>query len=142
MYDVAYWEELSPVTKIRSAAKRKSRVQRRNSKKNNSKKKDVSLKREPTVGDLFGDLLSDLDSKDKDNDTARTRQAGSSRMGQWAVYLLSETEYWTPEALEQLTEKKLQEFRSTAGTVADGETERNYSGQRAAETSRRKSRRW
>ena len=36
-------------------------------KKNNSKKKSVSLKREPTVGDLFGDLFdnNDLDSKDK-----------------------------------------------------------------------------
>lgn len=36
-------------------------------KKNNSKKKSVSLKREPTVGDLFGDLFdnNDLDSKNK-----------------------------------------------------------------------------
>jgi len=33
-------------------------------------------------------------------------------MGRWAVYLLTETEYWAPEALEELTEEKLQEFQT------------------------------
>lgn len=33
-------------------------------------------------------------------------------MGQWAVYLLTETEYWTPQALDELTEEKLQEFQT------------------------------
>ncbi len=47
-------------------------------------------------------------------------------MGQWSgTYLLSETEYWTPEALEQLTEKL--QSSGTAGTVADGGAKGNYS---------------
>ena len=36
----------------------------------------------------------------------------ADKMGQWAVYLLTETEYWTPQALDELTEEKLQEFQT------------------------------
>ena len=36
----------------------------------------------------------------------------AEKIGRWAVYLLTETEYWTPEALEELTEEKLQEFQT------------------------------
>lgn len=44
-------------------------------KKNNSKKKDVSLNRESTVGDLFGDLFGNNDLDNKDNeDNQRTRR--------------------------------------------------------------------
>lgn len=44
-------------------------------KKNNSKKKSVSLKRESTVGDLFGDLFSNNDFEGKHNeDNQRTRR--------------------------------------------------------------------
>lgn len=36
----------------------------------------------------------------------------AEKMGRWAVYLLTETEYWTPQALDELTEEKLQEFQT------------------------------
>lgn len=39
-------------------------------------------------------------------------KAAADKMGQWAVYLLTETEYWTPQALDELTEEKLQEFQT------------------------------
>lgn len=75
MYDVAYWEELSPVTNSEEAIAAKeekvSTEKEKPAKKNNSKKKDVSLKREPTVGDLFDN--NDLDSKDNE-DNQRTRR--------------------------------------------------------------------
>ena len=56
-------------------------------------------------------------------------------MGRWAVYLLSETEYWTPEALEQLTEEKLQEFQTRQAQWLM-ENEKNYSDSGAAEALR------
>lgn len=36
----------------------------------------------------------------------------ADKMGQWAEYLLTETEYWTPQSLDELTEEKLQEFQT------------------------------
>lgn len=39
-------------------------------------------------------------------------KAAADKMGQWAVYLLTETEYWTPQALDELTEEKLKEFQT------------------------------
>ena len=79
MYDVAYWEELSPVTKSEEAIPTKeekvSTEKEKPAKKNNSKKKDVSLNRESTVGDLFGDLFGNNDLDNKDNeDNQRTRR--------------------------------------------------------------------
>ena len=56
-------------------------------------------------------------------------------MGRWAVYLLSETEYWTPEALEQLTEEKLQEFQ-TRQAQSDGER-KELLGQRSSRSTSR-----
>ncbi len=110
------------------------------------RKKDVFLKREPTVGDLFGDLFDkyDLDSKDKDNDTARTRQAESSsreNVGRWAVSPLSEMEYWT-EALEQLDGEETARVSDTAGTVADRRTKGTTRTAEQQKHFERKSRRW
>ena len=78
VYDVANWEELSPVAKSNKAITEKeekvSTEKEKPAKKNNSKKKDVSLE-QPTTGDLFGDLFgnNDLDSKDNE-DNQRTRR--------------------------------------------------------------------
>ena len=36
----------------------------------------------------------------------------AEKMGQLAVYLLNETEYWTPTALSELTEERLQAFQT------------------------------
>ena len=36
----------------------------------------------------------------------------AEHMGRWAVYLLMETEYWEPAALDKLTAKSLQEFQT------------------------------
>lgn len=79
MYEVANWEELSPVAKsnkeIIEKEEKVSTEKEKPTKKNNSKKKDVSLKREPTVGDLFGDLFGNNDLDNKDNeDNQRTRR--------------------------------------------------------------------
>ena len=59
----------------------------------------------------------------------------AEKMGRWAVYLLTETEYWTPEALEELTEKKLQEFQTRQAQWLM-ENERKYPDSGAAETLR------
>ena len=56
----------------------------------------------------------------------------AGKMGRWAVYLLSETEYWTPEALEELTEEKLQEFQTRQAQWLM-ENERKYPDSGAAE---------
>ena len=79
MYEVANWEELSPVAKSNKAIIEKeekvSTEKEKPAKKNNSKKKDVSLNRESTVGDLFGDLFGNNDLDNKDNeDNQRTRR--------------------------------------------------------------------
>ena len=36
----------------------------------------------------------------------------AEKMGRWAVYLLTETEYWTPMALNKLTMEELQAFQT------------------------------
>ena len=77
MYDVAYWEELSPVTKSEEAIPTKkekvSTEKEKPAKKNNSKKKDVSLE-QPTTGDLFGGFFDENESKSQNNeDNPRTR---------------------------------------------------------------------
>lgn len=56
----------------------------------------------------------------------------AEKMGRWAVYLLIETEYWTPEALEGLTEEKLQEFQTRQAQWMM-ENERKYPDSGAAE---------
>lgn len=79
MYEVTNWEELSPVTKseevIPTKEEKVSTEKEKPTKKNNSKNNSVSLNRESTVGDLFGDLFgnNDLDSKDNE-DNPRTRR--------------------------------------------------------------------
>ena len=77
MYDVAYWEELSPVTNSEEAIAAKeekvSTEKEKLAKKNNSKKKDVSLE-QPTTGDLFGGFFDENESKSQNNeDNPRTR---------------------------------------------------------------------
>lgn len=77
MYDVAYWEELSPVTNSEEAIAAKeekvSTEKEKPVKKNNSKKKDVSLE-QPTTGDLFGGFFDENESKSQNNeDNPRTR---------------------------------------------------------------------
>lgn len=77
MYDVAYWEELSPVTNSKDAIAAKdekvSTEKEKPTKKNNSKKKDVSLE-QPTTGDLFGGFFDENESKSQNNeDNPRTR---------------------------------------------------------------------
>ena len=77
MYDVAYWEELSPVTNSEEAITAKeekvSTEKEKSAKKNNSKKKDVSLE-QPTTGDLFGGFFDENESKSQNNeDNPRTR---------------------------------------------------------------------
>lgn len=77
MYDVAYWEELSPVTNSEEAIAAKeekvSTEKEKPAKKNNSKKKDVSLE-QPTTGDLFGGFFDENESKSQNNeDNPRTR---------------------------------------------------------------------
>lgn len=78
MYDVAYWEELSPVTNSEEAITAKeekvSTEKEKPAKKNNSKKKDVSLE-QPTTGDLFGGFFDENESKSQNNeDNQRTRR--------------------------------------------------------------------
>lgn len=77
MYDVAYWEELSPITNSEDAIAAKdenvSTEKEKPAKKNNSKKKDVSLE-QPTTGDLFGGFFDENESKSQNNeDNPRTR---------------------------------------------------------------------
>lgn len=78
MYDVAYWEELSPVTNseevITAKEEKVSTEKEKPAKKNNSKKKDVSLE-QPTTGDLFGGFFDENESKSQNNeDNQRTRR--------------------------------------------------------------------
>lgn len=78
MYEVANWEELSPVAKSNKAIIEKeekvSTEKEKPAKKNNSKKKDVSLE-QPTTGDLFGGFFDENESKSQNNeDNQRTRR--------------------------------------------------------------------
>lgn len=142
MYDVAYWEELSPVTKSEEAIPTKeekvSTEKEKPAKKNNSKKKDVSLKREPTVGDLFGDLFDNNDLDSKDNDTARTRQAESSSRENGTVGSISTERDGVLDTRSTGTADGEETARvsDTAGTVADGER-KELLGQRSSRSTSR-----
>ena len=137
MYEVTNWEELSPVTKSEEAIPTKeekvSTEKEKPAKKNNSKKKDVSLKREPTVGDLFGDLFSNNDLDSKDNDTARTRQAESSSRENGTVGSISTERDGVLDTRSTGTADGGEAARvsDTAGTVADGER-KELLGQRSS----------
>lgn len=137
MYEVTNWEELSPVTKSEEAIPTKeekvSTEQEKPAKKNNSKKKDVSLKREPTVGDLFGDLFDNNDLDSKDNDTARTRQAESSSRENGTVGSISTERNGVLDTRSTGTADGGATARvsDTAGTVADGER-KELLGQRSS----------
>lgn len=102
-------------------------------KKNNSKKKSVSLKREPTVGDLFGDLFDNNDLDSKDNDTARTRQAESSSRENGTVGSISTERDGVLDIRSTGTADGGEAARvsDTAGTVADGER-KELLGQRSS----------
>lgn len=137
MYEVTNWEELSPVTKSEEAIPTKeekvSTEKEKPAKKNNSKKKDVSLKREPTVGDLFGDLFDNNDLDSKDNDTARTRQAESSSRENGTVGSISTERDGVLDTRSTGTADGGEAARvsDTAGTVADGER-KELLGQRSS----------
>ena len=137
MYEVTNWEELSPVTKSEEAIPTKeekvSTEKEKPAKKNNSKKKDVSLKREPTVGDLFGDLFSNNDLDSKDNDTARTRQAESSSRENGTVGSISTERDGVLDTRSTGTADGGEAARvsDTAGTVAD-EERKELLGQRSS----------
>ena len=102
-------------------------------KKNNSKKKSVSLKREPTVGDLFGDLFDNNDLDSKDNDTARTRQAESSSRENGTVGSISTERDGVLDTRSTGTADGGEAARvsDTAGTVADG-ARKELLGQRSS----------
>lgn len=59
----------------------------------------------------------------------------AEQMGQWAVYLLTETEYWVPEALDELTEENLQAFQTRQAQWLM-EHERDYPDSGASEVLR------
>lgn len=137
MYEVTNWEELSPVTKSEEAIPTKeekvSTEKEKPAKKNNSKKKDVSLKREPTVGDLFGDLFDNNDLDSKDNDTARTRQAESSSRENGTVGSISTERDGVLDTRSTGTVDGGEAARvsDTASTLADGER-KELLGQRSS----------
>lgn len=107
-------------------------------KKNNSKKKSVFLKREPTVGDLFGDLFDNNDLDSKDNDTARTRQAESSSRENGTVGSISTERDGVLDTRSTRTADGGATARvsDTAGTVADGER-KELLGQRSSRSTSR-----
>ena len=107
-------------------------------KKNNSKKKSVSLKREPTVGDLFGDLFDNNDLDSKDNDTARTRQAESSSRDNGTVGSISTERDGVLDTRSTGTADGGEAARvsDTASTVADGER-KELLGQRSSRSTSR-----
>ncbi len=137
MYEVTNWEELSPVTKSEEAIPTKeekvSTEKEKPAKKNNSKKKDVSLKREPTVGDLFGDLFDNNDLDSKGNDTARTRQAESSSRENGTVGSISTERdgVLDTRSTETADGGEAARVSDTTGTVADGER-KELLGQRSS----------
>lgn len=75
MYEVANWEELSPVAKsnkeIIEKEEKVSTEKEKPTKKNNSKNNSVSLNRESVVGDLFGDLFGNNNLDNEDNQRTR-----------------------------------------------------------------------
>ena len=136
MYEVANWEELSPVEKSNKAITEKeekeSAEKEKPIKKNNSKKKSVSLKREPTVGDLFGDLFSNNNLDGKDNDTARTRQAesGSRENGSVGSISADRDGVLDTRSTGGADGRETARVSDTTGTVADGERKK-VPGQRS-----------
>ena len=137
MYEVTNWEELSPVTNSENANAAKeekvSTEKEKPTKKSNSKKNSVSLKREPTVGDLFGDLFDNNDLDSKDNDTARTRQAeGSSREDGTVGSISTERDgVLDTRSTGTADGEETARVSDTAGTVADGER-KGVPGQRSS----------
>ncbi len=135
MYEVTDWDKLTPVsstTDTTPATEKTSTEKEKPIKKNNSKKKSVSLKREPTVGDLFGDLFGNNDLDSKDNDTARTRQAeGSSREDGTVGRISAERDgVLDPRSAGGTDGGGTAGVPDTAGRVADGERKK-VPGQRS-----------
>lgn len=138
MYEVADWDRLTPVssTTDTTPAKEKTSTEKEKPiKKNNSKKKSVSLKREPTVGDLFGDLFSNNNLDGKDNDTARTRQAesGSRENGSVGSISADRDGVLDTRSTGGTDRRETARVSDTTGTVADGER-KEVSGQRSRRT--------
>ena len=138
MYEVTDWDKLTPVssTTDTTPAKEKTSTEKEKPiKKNNSKKQSVSLKREPTVGDLFGDLFSNNNLDGKDNDTARTRQAESSSRENESVGSISADRDGVLDTRSTggADGRETARVSDTTGTVADGER-KEVSGQRSRRT--------
>ena len=121
--------KLSEHTEDEKAATQKEKP----TKKNNSKKKSVSLKREPTVGDLFGDVFDNNDLDSKDNDTARTQQAESGSRENGTVGSIPTERDGVLDTRSTGTADGGEAARvsDTAGTVADGER-KDLLGQRSS----------
>lgn len=138
MYEVTDWDKLTPVssTTDTTPVKEKTSTEKEKPiKKNNSKKKSVSLKREPTVGDLFGDLFSNNNLDGKDNDTARTQQAERSSRENGAVGSISADRDGVLDTRSTggTDGRETARVSDTTGTVADGER-KEVSGQRSGRT--------
>lgn len=138
MYEVTDWDKLTPVssTTDTTPAKEKTSTEKEKPiKKNNSKKKSVSLKREPTVGDLFGDLFSNNNLDGKDNDTARTQQAERSSRENGSVGSISADRDGVLDTRSTggTDGRETARVSDTTGTVADGER-KEVSGQRSGRT--------
>ena len=138
MYEVTDWDKLTPVssTTDTTPAKEKTSTEKEKPiKKNNSKKKSVSLKREPTVGDLFGDLFSNNNLDGKDNDTARTQQAERRSRENGSVGSISADRDGVLDTRSTggTDRRETARVSDTTGTVADGER-KEVSGQRSRRT--------
>lgn len=139
MYEVADWHDLTPVssaTETTPAKEEKASTKKENpTKKNNQTKKSLSLKREPTVGDLFGDLFSNNNLDGKDNDTARTRQAERSSRENGSVGSISADRDGVLDTRSTggTDGRETARVSDTTGTVADGER-KEVSGQRGGRT--------
>lgn len=138
IYEVTDWDKLTPVssTTDTTPAKEKTSTEKEKPiKKNNSKKKSVSLKREPTVGDLFGDLFSNNNLDGKDNDTARTQQAERSSRGNGSVGSISADRDGVLDTRSTggTDGRETARVSDTTGTVDDGER-KEVSGQRSGRT--------
>ncbi len=137
MYEVANWEELTPVVNsnktITVKEEKVSTEKEKPTKKSNSKKNSVSLKQEPTVGDLFGDLFGNNDIDSKDNDTARTRQAERSSREYGTLGSISAERDGVLDSRSTGGADGAETTRvsDTPGTVADGERKRVL-GQRSS----------
>ena len=138
IYEVTDWDKLTPVssTTDTTPAKEKTSTEKEKPiKKNNSKKKSVSLKQEPTVGDLFGDLFSNNNLDGKDNDTARTQQAERSSRENGSVGSISADRDGVLDTRSTggTDGRETARVSDTTGTVDDGER-KEVSGQRSGRT--------